>query len=162
MVLAVGFTSSKHNFYVGLIIGWIDCISQALLPFAYFQLMYSVKRLSEWQYNSMIFVVVHMTISVLLFFHDIYFQSDEMFCIGTSSTTSNNVTTVTTFGISETNSIIEPEEDNCCCKCINSNPWALYRKHYIICLLKITLLATNISVLILFNSSWECRYVKCD
>lgn len=141
--MAFGFTSNKHNYYIGCSIVFIDGISSILVLFAYFQLYYHITMKGSplnWQFNSMIFAIIHICMTILLFIHDIYFKSDEAFCLGVLSPIDN---------VSETS-------------CIQTNPWALYRKHYIIFGFKIVFLALDIAVLILFNDGWKCIQTICS
>ena len=163
--LACGFTSSNHNLCVGILFlileGWTTLF--ALIAYMYFLIFAVAKDISLiFQYISSITALVHLCASLFLFVTDLIFKSDTMFIMGQTDASSGS-TTVTNFGSMSTNPQIQVEEDDDghCLKYFNTNPWTLYRKHYIIMAIKITCLVLDIVILIMFRDSWKCAYTKC-
>lgn len=164
--IACGFTSSKHSCFVSWLFFMFEGLATLFAMYSYVFLWFyafTKRGYPDIQYFALIGAVTHMCVYAFLFFTDIGFKSDMMFFAGSGESTVGNVTTVTSFGSFETNHQIQPEDDseNCCLQCCQQNPWALYRKHYVVTGLKIVCLALDIAVLIVFNDGWKCGYSKC-
>lgn len=165
-VLTCGFTSSKHNCFVGWIFmcfeGWSFIFGLVAYIFLV-QYMITKSRYLDIEYYALICASVHLCTAIFLFLTDIIFKSDTMFIVGQSESTVGNMTSVTTFGATETNRQIqiENEEEGHCLHFLKQNPWSLYRKHYVILSIKIICLVLDIVILIMFNEGWQCAYKKC-
>ncbi len=160
--VACGFTSSKYNCFFGWLFMCMDGTS-IMLVFNAYCILFANFIGYTWlntQYFAVIAVTVHLCVFAFLVILDFIFKSDEMFCVGQSSTTTSDITTTATVISTETNPIIIPEEDE---SCFAQNPWALYRKHYIIVAIKIIFVILDIVVLCVFNDGWKCagNYYKC-
>ncbi len=157
-----GFTSSKHDCFISCFFFWLEGMVGmlalcgyvfSLIPFFVFG-----KISLGTQFFAVVAVTVHMCVFVIFVMRDIYYESDMMFMIGHTE----QINSVTTFGSSEINQLIlEEEEDNK--SCCQQNPWALYRKHYIVTSIKIIFLILDIVILLMFNDGWKCgnNTIKC-
>ncbi len=159
--LTCGFTSSTHSCFLGWIIMCLEGGSSICAMYGYvFILFYCVTGAPAFytQYFCVIVAMVHLCVFIFLVLHDFYFKSDMMFFTGQSESVSNGLTTTTTFGSFETNSI-EQEESSC----FQNNPMVLYRKHYVVTSIKIIFVILDIVVLIIFSDGWKCadRSFKC-
>jgi len=165
--LVYGFTSSKHNCFVSWIFMMFEGLSTLFAMYSYAFLwlyIFSGSNFPDIEYFALIGAVTHICVCMFLFLTDIYFKSDMMYFAGSSESTTGNVTTVTSFGSFETNPQIQVEEDNeySCHYCLQQNPWALYRKHYVVVTIKIIFLILDIVVLCVFNDGWKCAKMdKC-
>ncbi len=134
--------------------GWAFILAFISYCFLIYKLAGSSPPL-KFQYFSVIAATTHLCVFVFLVILDFIFKSDTMFVVGQSeSNNGGGMSTVTTFGLSETNKIIQPqiEEENC----FQQNPCALYRKHYIISGLKILFVIFDIVVLSMMGNGWRC------
>lgn len=158
--ISCGFTSSKYNCFFGWLFmcfdGWSNIIAFVAYSFLFIN-FFTENMYADMQYISLIGVTVHLCIFVFLVILDFIFKSDTLFFLGQSDSTVGNITTTTTFGSMETNHTIQPEDENC----FQQNPWALYRKHYIIVTLKLICVILDFIILGMFNDGWKCAYSKC-
>ncbi len=160
--MTCGFTSSKYNCFFGWLFMCFDGWSTIFVVHAYAFLWIRIfvgDMYLDMQYVALIAVTTHLCVFAFLVMLDFIFKSDEMFFLAQSSSTTGNITTTTTTGLMETNLIIPEEEDESCFK---QNPWALYRKHYIIVAIKIIFVILDFVILGMFNDGWKCAYSKCD
>ncbi len=160
--LSCGFTNSKYSCFVGWILmcfdGWSFILAVCAYIFLWFYFFLGKLDL-DMQYFSLIGATTHLCVFVFLVILDFVFKSDMMFVIGQGESTVGGVTTITTAGMMETNTLIQVEEENC----FQQNPIALYRKHYFVTFLKIVFVIFDILVLSFFNNGWKCvdKSYKC-
>ena len=137
--------------------GWSNIL--AFLAYSFLFSKFFIDKLDpEIQYIALIGVTVHLCVFVFLLMLDFIFKSDTLFFVGQLESTVGNITTTTTFGSIETNLSIQLDENE---NCFQQNPWALYRKHYIIVTLKLVCVILDFIILGMFNDGWKCATSKC-
>lgn len=151
--LAFGFYNAKHPCFVSWLVVCCDACAMIFAAFAYAFAMYAivgVKTPPHFNYYAVIFALAHMVTFFTLFIYDVIFKSDTTFMSG-----GNNVAS---FAYFEENKLIDDKNITC----IQANPWGLYRKHFVIVLIKIVMVILDIVVLVICANGWKCAFTYCE
>ncbi len=143
-LISWGFTSSKHNCFIGLCFMCIEPLSIMLALVGYIFCFLPI--IIYIQYVSIILVTIHLCTFVFIVLCDIYFGSDTLII---TSQFEQDYDTLEPFEIYS----LTAEENK---HCFQKNPWHMYRKHYIITTIKIVFVILDIAVLIIFKDAWKC------
>lgn len=161
--LICGFTSSRYGCIVEWILSIFDSAATMFVMFSYmFFWIFVLTGYEELRirYYALIGALIHLCVSMMLLLTDIIFKSDIMTFGGQSEPNIGNVMTITSFGSFETIPQFEIENKDRY-NCFKQNPWALYRKHYMITGIRLSMLIMDIAVLIVLNDGWKCATNKC-